>query len=314
MNSSILRDPCGRVMRKLRVSLLDRCNFRCSYCMPAKPRFLPPSRWLAPTEIIALCREFRSLGIEELRLTGGEPTLRPDFRSIAEGLAEMSWRKMGLTTNASNLIQHLGFLSQIGCQYINISLDSLRPDRFAKLTGRFGLNRVLRAISACQDFGLKPKINVVVMGGVNSDEVFDFVDFSAQTGLVVRFLELMQIGVARMQTARLVPADQLITQIASRYQISRVFGKVDDTAFYYATDHGAKIGFIASETMPFCNYCTRLRLSSDGFLRSCLMSESSLSVRGLSGQALQDTLRQVLIRKPALRGAALDRAMYQIGG
>jgi GTP 3',8-cyclase len=308
-------DGFGRTIRKLRISLLDACNFRCFYCMPEQPKFMPYSALLTADEIVGTCRELNRLGITEMRMTGGEPTLRRDFDDIVRGLSELPLTKLGLTTNAFLLDTRLDVLASTNCRSINISLDSLRPDRFATITRTPHYDVVVRNILAARDRGFRVKLNVVVCRGTNEDELEDFVEFSATHGVPVRFLELMKIGPRHGDfEAMFVPADEMIAAIAARHALHAVAVENDSTAFVYRTDHVAEIGFIASESKPFCDACSRLRLSATGHLRACLMSERGLNVRGLSPAQLRQALYAVMGMKPPGRLTHVEQPMYQIGG
>jgi GTP 3',8-cyclase len=308
-------DGYGRTIRKLRMSLLDACNFRCFYCMPEQPKFTPYPALLTAGEIVATCRELCRLGITEMRMTGGEPTLRRDFNDIVRGLSALPLTRLGLTTNAFLLHTRLDVLERTNCRHINISLDSLRADRFAEITRTNHYDVVVRNILAARDRGFRVKLNVVVCRGINDDEVGDFVDFSAAHGIPLRFLELMKIGPRHQDfDALFVPADEMIATITARHTLVPVAVEQDSTAFVYRTRGGAEVGFIASESKPFCGSCSRLRLSANGHLRACLMSERGLNVRGLSPAQLRQALYAVMSMKPGGRLPHVEQPMYQIGG
>lgn len=310
-----LVDGCGRTMRKLRVSLVDACNFRCFYCMPDQPKFMPYSALLTAAEITDVCRELNRLGITQVRMTGGEPTLRRDFEDIVRGLSALPLEKLGLTTNGMLLDQHLDFLAGTACRHLNVSLDSLRPERFAGITRSGSFEAVRANIVAAAQRGFRVKVNVVVCRGTNEDELLDFADFSAAHGVPVRFLELMRIGPRHADFGRLfVSADEMIATLAARCRLVPVAVEPDSTSFVYRTQHGAELGFIASESRPFCGTCSRLRLSANGHLRACLMSERGINVRGLEPGRLLQVVRAVMAMKPDGRLPHVEQAMYQIGG
>jgi GTP 3',8-cyclase len=310
-----LTDGLGRGIRKLRVSLVEACNFRCFYCMPDEPRFSPFSALLRADELIGICRELNRLGITQVRLTGGEPTLRRDFRNIVLGLSALPLEKLGLTTNGLLLDEQLDFLADTACRHINISVDSLRPDRFDGITRSSEFERVRRNVLEAARRGFRVKINVVVCRGTNEDELLDFVEFSAAHGVPVRFLELMRIGPRHREFATMfVPADEMIAALGARHTLTPAAVDADSTSFVFRTGHGAEVGFIASESKPFCGTCSRLRLSATGHLRACLMSERGISVRGLPADRLQHVVAAVLAMKPDGRLPHVEQAMYQIGG
>jgi GTP 3',8-cyclase len=310
-----LIDFAGRRIRKLRVSLVDACNFRCFYCMPDRPQFLPRSELLAANEIVATCGELNRLGVTEIRLTGGEPTIRPDFDDIVARLSALPLTKLGLTTNGFLLGRRLDLLRDSACRHINVSLDSLRPDRFCAITRTPHFDVVRGNVVAAKRRGFEVKVNVVVCRGRNDDELLDFMDFSAEHGIPVRFLELMRIGPRHAEFGELfVSADEMIERIGRHHTLTSRTVPADSTAFAYTTDQGAEIGFIASESRPFCGTCSRLRLAANGHLRACLMSERGVNIRGMAGAALWRAVHEVMAMKPLGRLPHVEQAMYQIGG
>ena len=311
-----LSDIHGRTIRKLRVSLLDACNFRCFYCMPLKPRFMPRRMLLTPSEIEWICSELIEHGIEQIRITGGEPTLRKEFRDITKRIAQLPLNKLGMTTNGFLLQDHLGFLLDIGCLNINVSLDSLNPEKFNRITRSQGFETVMTSIEQAQAMGFHVKINTVLMNGYNNDEIVDFVAFSASTGIEVRFLEAMAIGqIADDKDSLLVPAQKAIELIRETHTLTPVVGQDhDSTSFNFKTQDGANIGFIASETRPFCGACSRWRLSADGFLRACLMSDKGVGLKGVPRAMIERKLSEVLAMKPIHRIKSIHQDMNSIGG
>ncbi len=310
-----LIDRHGRKIRKLRVSLLDACNYRCVYCMPLNPVFMNASNWLSPEELEYVCSGLVDFGIEQIRLTGGEPTLRKEFKDIVRRLSSLPLTKLGLTTNGWNLGSHLDFLSDTNCKYINVSVDSLSPETFKKITVKGDLNYVLRSVVAARKRGFYVKINAVIMRGINDCELMDFVRFSAENEIEVRFLELMSIGQVKGKADKLfVSASEMIEEISRHEQLIPETTECDSTSFNYKTSSGARIGFIASETFPFCSSCSRWRLSADGFLRACLMSEKGLNIRGIDKKDYPFKLRELLDMKPYTRMTHLNQHMYKVGG
>jgi len=315
-----LIDEYGRRIRKLRVSLLDACQFRCFYCMPRDARFMSRSHWMSSDEIEKVCRYLVDFGLEQIRLTGGEPTIRPDFREIVLRISELPLKKLGLTTNGEKLHGLLEFLSKTNCKHLNISLDSLSEENFEKITRPAGARKnvlpgILSAVFRAKELGFQVKINTVLMKGVNDHELFDFVDFSRKYDIEVRFLEMMKIGEAcQEQTNLFMPAHQAIETIMQRETLIPQKVEDDSTSFNFKTQSGAKMGFIASESKPFCGGCSRWRLSADGFLRACLMSQEGISVRNLSLEEYPDVLGRILKMKPPGRIEQIGQNMNQIGG
>lgn len=310
-----LIDNYGRKIRKLRVSLLDVCNFRCVYCMPLNPVFMDSSRWLRPDEIESVCSTLVNFGLEQIRITGGEPTLREDFRDIVLRLSSLPLEKLGLTTNGWNLTKELDFLNDTNCKHINISLDSLTKDTFNRIARRDYFDKVLDSVLRAKQLGFHVKINTVLMSGINEHEILDFIKFSADHGIQVRFLELMSIGQAGGSKDKLfVSAAQAIQKISSQVELISEQSEYDSTSFNFKTATGASVGFIASETLPFCRNCSRWRLSADGFLRACLMSEDGVYIRGVEPQEFKSKLNELLKMKPYRRIERVEQDMYKIGG
>ncbi len=310
-----LQDPHGRHIRKLRVQLTDACNFRCFYCMPHGTRFQPADKLLSPSEIGDICADLAAMGVEEIRVTGGEPTVRPEFAAIMERLARTAWKKFGLTTNGFLLADKLPLLKDLGCGHINISLDSLREERFRSITGSPHFRKVIAAILRAKAMGFEVKVNAIVFRGLNDAELPAFLDFSAEHGVEVRFLELMRVGPAMGDhAAQFIPAAEMIEGLRKVADLIPVASSVDSTSFGFRTARGARIGFIASESQPFCGACSRLRLSATGKLRSCLFSDTGVELRGRDRLDYPEILREVMAMKPTGRLPDIPQPMNQIGG
>jgi cyclic pyranopterin phosphate synthase len=315
-------DPHGRILHKVRVQLTDACNFRCFYCMPAKIRFTPSADLLSSQEFVTICSNLVDFGVDEMRVSGGEPTLRRDFEKIILGLSRLRLLRLGLTTNGFFLKDKLPFLTTTRCRHINVSLDSLRRERFRTITKTDYFDETYAAVLQAKQMGFYVKVNVVLLKGYNDDEVFDFVDFSARYGIEVRFLELMKIGPAapigghcRVDQARLfISAREAIAKIEERQTLTPQSVNRDSTSFNFDTSSGARIGFIASESQPFCGFCSRLRLTATGRLRACLMSEAGVDLRGRPKDEYPRLLHSVMGMKPAGRIDHIRQPMYQIGG
>ena len=315
MNSKWLTDSHGRHLKKLRLSLIDACNFRCTYCMPEDAHFYHKNELLSASEFIEMVSALQGYGVEEVRVTGGEPTLRHDFIDIMKGLSDIPLKKLALTSNAFALEKYLVELKDTACSSINISIDSLNPERFFKITKSNSLEKVLCATLSARDLGFKVKVNCVMMKGVNDDELNDFIAFSAKENIEVRFLELMKIGVMTQQFEKsFITAREMMKAMNkdSSWEIQTV--DKDSTSFRYHLENGAQIGFIASESMPFCQNCSRLRLDPKGILRGCLMREEGFSLRGILPQDYPEVLTKVVNSKPMDRIESIDRPMYLMGG
>lgn len=311
---SPLTDGYGRRMRKLRISLLDACNMRCRYCMPDAPHFLPQKDWASADELLRIAGNLVALGIEEVRLTGGEPTLRADLLPIVRRLSTLPV-KLGLTSNGLLLDGLLDELAKTRCRHLNISLDSLDTANFARITGRDVQPRVEGALRRARGMGFSLKVNAVMLRGLNDHELLDFVAWSGETGIAVRFLEVMRIGVMREGwRERFIPAAEMLARLRAHHVLTPRTDAADATAYTFMADNGADVGFIASESEPFCGSCSRLRLSPQGVLRACLFKEGGVNVKSLSPADYPAALRAVLEEKPAGRLAQVAQPMYQIGG
>lgn len=310
-----LIDSSGRRIRKLRVSLTDACNYRCTYCMPEKPVFTPVPLLLRPEEYGSICSALVALGIEELRVTGGEPTIRPGFRKILEAMAGIPARKRGITSNGHFLARHLDFLWETGWRHLNISVDSLDPGKFERITGGGDLRIVVHAVEKAAAMGFVVKTNAVIMRGVNDDELSEFASWSAESGVEVRFLELMRVGPGFAdQWRRFLPADEMIARLVSKFRLSPLEADPDSTALLYRTDLGARLGFIASESKPFCGTCSRLRLTATGALRACLMHPAGISLRHARPEDIPGMVERVMGMKPTGRIDHVEEPMHAVGG
>ena len=310
-----LVDPHGRHIHKLRLALLDACNLRCVYCMPKNPKFLPAKSLLQRREIKDLSKQLVNLGIDEIRITGGEPTLRSDLVGIAEDLSELALKKLGITSNGILLKRLLPALAKTNCKNINFSLDSLEENTFYKMTRLNYLKNVLQSLFKAQELGFNIKVNVVLMKGINDHEIENFVEFSSKYQIEVRFLELLKIGEARDQfDRRFISATEIIARLKKLSPLIPVMLPVDSTSFNFKLENGANIGLIASESRPFCGACSRLRLSAKGEIRPCLMMDQGVSLRSKSEEEMREILKEVMMLKPVTRIYDIEQPMHQIGG
>jgi len=285
------RDRLGRPLRDLRISVVDRCNFRCPYCMPEDlyPRdheFLAKHERLRFEEIERLVRVFAALGVRKLRLTGGEPLLRRDLPTLVRALAAVPGiEDVALTTNGSLLAAQAAALREAGLHRITLSLDTLDPATFRTLSGGRGeVADVLAAIAAAEQAGFaRLKINCVVVRGVNDGQVPALIEHFRGSGHVVRFIEYMDVGTCNeWRRDRVVPSAELRERIAARWPLRALganYGGEVARRWAFA-DGGGEIGFISSVTEPFCGGCTRARLSADGKLYTCLFAASGHDLRG----------------------------------
>ena len=297
----MLIDTYKRPLKDLRISVTDRCNFRCTYCMPLDEyEWIDKKEILTFEEIARLAKLSIEFGVEKIRLTGGEPLVRQDLPVLIEKLAALEGvEDLCLTTNGALLSERIHALKDAGLRRINVSIDSLDPDKFKRMTKRGDLNKVLEGIFAAKQAGLASiKLNAVVERGVNDDDIIPLVEFAREHGFVMRFIEYMDVGNANNWTsAKLVSKREIINKIHARYPLREV-GRDQGSApsvDYEFVDGGGDIGVIASVTEPFCASCTRLRLTADGKFVTCLFSQLGHDVKALlRGGANDDELRAFL--------------------
>lgn len=307
----MLKDSYKRPIRDLRVSLTDRCNFRCFYCLPhGEPPIAPKEQMLSFEEIDYVCEIFVALGIEKLRLTGGEPMLRRDIETIIQKLARLKTsglRDLALTTNGYYLPDRAQSLKDAGLDRVTISLDSLKRDVFKRMTGVDVLDKVLAGIDAAKKAGLEPiKINAVIVRGHNEDEVADFAAFARDYDVKMRFIEFMPLDSGH-EWARedVVSGKEIRDRISERFPLVRVdVARGSDTSSRYRFADGApgEIGIIAPVTEPFCGACSRIRLTADGQIRTCLFSTVEHSLRdvvrsGASRAEIIEYIHSVIMKK-----------------
>jgi cyclic pyranopterin phosphate synthase len=283
--------------------------------MPQNPKFLPAKQLLTRQQIADLAKILNSLGIEEIRMTGGEPTMRADFMTIARDLSALPLKKLALTSNGFYLKKYLKDLKSTNCQNINFSMDSLNKTGFYRMTGSHELEKVLESVFMAKELGFKVKVNAVLMRGINEKEITDFVEFSGTYDIEVRFLELMRIGPARNQFEQyFVPADEIINELEKISPLTTISLPRDSTSFNYTLDNKANIGIIASESKPFCGECSRLRLSATGHIRPCLMMDQGFSLKDKTESEVKEILFKTMALKPTDRIYEVNQPMNQIGG
>ena len=330
----VLKDSYNRTIRDLRVSLTDRCNFRCFYCLPhGEAPIAPKEQMLSYEEIEHACDLFVELGIQKIRLTGGEPMMRRDIEQIIYKLARLKdcgLEDLALTTNGYFLPHRAESLKQAGLDRITISLDSLKRDVFKQMTGVDVLDRVLEGIRAAKEAGLEPiKINAVIVRGHNEDEVADFAVFAREHNVKMRFIEFMPLDSGHDWSREdVVSGREIRERIAARFPllvINEFRGSTTASRFRFADGAPGEIGIIAPVTEPFCGACSRIRLTADGQIRTCLFSTVEHSLRdvmrdGASRSEIIDFIEGVVMKKeprhfindPAFVAPA--RSMSFIGG
>jgi GTP 3',8-cyclase len=290
----MLTDTYHRPAKSLRISVTDRCNLRCSYCMPFDEYvWIDKKEILTFEEITRLARLLIALGVDEIRLTGGEPLVRKDLDVLVRQLSGLVGLKdLSLTTNGVFLVEKIPALASAGLRRINVSIDTLNPDRFRQITQRGDLNRVLEGLFAAKRMGLHPiKINAVIERGVNDCDILDLVEFSREHGFPLRFIEFMDVGNSNnWRSERMVSKKEILETIHARYPLKHV-GRHQGTApsvDYQFVDGQGDVGVIASVTEPFCSSCTRVRLTADGKLVTCLFSETGHDLKGLLRNGISD--------------------------
>jgi GTP 3',8-cyclase len=298
----MLLDTHNRPIKDLRISVTDRCNFRCTYCMP----FEEYSAWidrhelLTYEEIARLVAIFLALGMEKIRLTGGEPLVRKGLEELIAKLSPLpGLRDLCLTTNGALLAEKAAALKAAGLKRLNVSLDSLVQERFKRITQRDDLARVLEGLKAAQRAGFERiKINAVIERGVNDDEILPLVEFARSNGFAVRFIEFMDVGNSNNWTMdKVVSKKEILERIAAKYPLEKV-GREDGTApsvDYRFADGAGDVGVIASVTEPFCSDCTRARLTADGKLVTCLFSQQGHDLKALIRSGATDESLKELI-------------------
>ena len=327
MSGLVLKDQFGRGIEYLRISVTDRCNFRCVYCMPVEGlEWLPKKDILSYEEITEVVRQLAPLGLRRLRITGGEPTIRPDLVSLVRMLRDIGdIEDIALSTNGVKLLTLSAPLKEAGLDRVNMSADSLRDDRIIAIARRnLGLAPVAAA-QAAEDAGLGPiKINVVVMRGVNDDEVVDFARLATEHPWHIRFIELMPVGDMRDLTwDHVVPSDEVLQRVSTLGNLTSDAGpKGNGPAKYYRIDQSpGTIGVITPMSHTYCGSCNRVRLTADGRLRTCLYGDHEVNLRDAlrAGEPLEPLFRQALAEKPKehnllqMQVGGL-RALSQVGG
>ncbi len=305
-----LLDAHNRTIRDLRISLTDRCNFRCFYCLPnGEPPLARKDTILTFEEIAYISEIFVSLGIQKIRLTGGEPLLRKDVPVMVAQLARLKPRltDLALTTNGFDFTRKAGSLKDAGLDRVTLSLDSLKADRFHEITGVDALDKVLTAIESAKSFGFDPvKINAVIVRGCNDDEIVDFARFARENDVKMRFIEFMPLDSGHdWQRSSVVSGNEIYEAIHSQFPLKlKNSSRESETAWKYefSDDGKGEIGIIAPVTEMFCGACSRIRLTADGQIRTCLFSTNEHNLRdfvrsGASREEIVEFIQGVVIKK-----------------
>lgn len=311
--SDFLTDKFGRRHTYLRISLTERCNLRCQYCMPEEGVKLTPNTELLNTEeIITLARLFVKEGVNKIRLTGGEPLVRKDIVELCEELGRIEGLEtLAMTTNGITLARKLPLLRDAGLNLLNISLDTLVPQKFEFITRRKGWHKVMESIDCALELGYNPvKVNCVVMRGLNEDEICNFVAMTADKAVDVRFIEYMPFDGNKWNFNKFVPYTEMLESISARWpDVERMSDQPNDTSkAYKVPGFTGQVGFITSMSEHFCGSCNRLRITADGNLKVCLFGNSEVSLRdSLRAGTSEEQLLEII-------GAAVGRKKKQHAG
>ncbi|HNK85697.1 MAG TPA: GTP 3',8-cyclase MoaA [Flavobacteriales bacterium] len=333
MTHTELIDRFGRRHDYLRISLTERCNLRCVYCMPAEGIMLRPrEQFMRAEEVIVMARMFTDLGVKKIRLTGGEPLVRKDAAQIITELGRLPV-ELAITTNGVLVDQFVDVFKEAGLRSVNVSLDSLRPERMQAISRRDPFARTTANIRLLQDAGFHVKVNMVVMRGVNDDEVTDFMAWSRNEPVHVRFIEFMPFDGNRWDWSKGVSGEEILARATERFGATgyeRLTDRPNDTARNYRLQGGqGTFAVISSVTNPFCDSCNRIRLTADGKLKNCLFSQSETDLLTVlrSGGDIKDLIIGSVLNKKAVRGGmdsfeqladpvrhGANRSMVAIGG
>lgn len=314
-----LIDPFSRRISYLRVSVTDRCDFRCVYCMAEDMTFLPRRELLTLEELDRLCSAFVGLGVRKLRITGGEPLVRKNvmslFRGLSKHLVSGALEELTLTTNGSRLAHHAAELADIGVRRINVSLDTLDAGRFRELTRRGDLGVVLEGIKAAEAAGLRIKINAVALKGINEHEIEDLMLWCHDRGHDLTLIETMPLGeIVTDRTDQYLPLDLVRERLSQRYTLTDLAMRTGGPARYVRVEEtGGRIGFITPMTHNFCEACNRVRVTCTGTLFMCLGQEDAADLRAPlrgseSDEALRHAIVEAIARKPKGHDFVIDRS------
>jgi GTP 3',8-cyclase len=311
----MLIDQHHRIHDYLRISLSDNCNLRCFYCMPNEDyHFMPHQQLMQPDEILKIAKTFVDLGVKKIRLTGGEPLVRKDAAEIIQSLGTLGV-DLSITTNGTRVELFLDQLQAAGIKSINISLDTLQREKFQLITGRDLFHKVHDNIAALMQRGFKIKLNVVVVKGLNEQEILEFVSLTKDQPITVRFIEFMPFDGNKWNSDKLVTWQEMLQQIENKHLLTPLVTLVNDTSKYYAVDgHQGNLAFITTMSAPFCSTCNRIRLTADGKIKNCLFSESESDLLGTlrSGGDLTQLIKGAIWDKHAALGGQFSKEFEKI--
>ncbi len=316
----MVTDKLGRELKDLRISVTDRCNFRCFFCMPQGKEidFVDRNDLLSYEEITKLVKVLTELGVGKVRITGGEPLMRAHIENLIRMISKLKGiTDIALTTNGYGLLEKADTLKRSGLRRITVSLLTLKPEKLSWIVGRYAqLDRILEGIEEAKRVGLNPvKVNTVVIRGMNDEEIEDIAEFCRSKGLILRFIEFMDVGTMNgWSMDNVVPADEIISRLSKRYGIEEIGREGSETALKFRyKDLDLELGIIASVTKPFCRGCTRLRLSADGKLFTCLFSGSGFDVKKLlRGGASDEEILSEIRRLWSLREERYSERRFEL--
>lgn len=332
-NNTILTDDFGRKHNYLRISLIEKCNLRCTYCMPAEGIALSPKKDLMTAdEVFAIAQTFVNNGVDKIRLTGGEPLLRKDFPEIIEKLAQLD-TEISITTNGIFIDKHIAVLKQFNIRKINLSLDTLVATKFNTITLRNQFEKVVDNLHLLLNNDFKVKVNVVLIKGFNDDEIIDFINLTEYLPISIRFIEFMPFAGNQWDRSKMVSQQEILDQLSARFSASNL-EKLHDEKNFTAREFKIKnflgsFGIISSITNPFCDGCNRIRLTANGKIKNCLFSnsETDLLTPYRNGEAIANVIASAIKNKKKVRAgmntiADVDnpllnqdnRSMIAIGG
>ncbi|RTY96626.1 GTP 3',8-cyclase MoaA [Flavobacterium sp. RSP49] len=326
----MIKDTFGRVHDYLRISLTDNCNLRCFYCMPEENyAFAPASKLMQVEEIETIAKLFVANGVKKIRLTGGEPLVRKDAPRIIESLGKLGV-ELAITTNGVRINEMLDELLAANIKAINISLDTLQADKFLKITRRDLYHRVRSNIELLLQHGIRVKINVVVMKGLNENEILDFIALTQHNTIEVRFIEFMPFSGNNWTSNQVFTLQEILLKVASKYDVLPVQPEPNDTSKkYMIPGHVGSFAVISTMSSPFCETCNRMRLTADGKLKNCLFSKEETDLLGAlrSGQEILPLIKDTIMAKAKALGGQFsgvfedidasklkNRSMITIGG
>lgn len=328
-----LTDSFNREHSYLRISLIEKCNLRCTYCMPAEGVTLsPPDSIMSATEVLEIAKTFVASGVTKIRLTGGEPLLRKDFETIYNGLTKLP-AEIGITTNAVLLDKYLPLFKEKEMKSINISLDTLSKKKFHEITRRDQFDRVMNNIYATLNAGIQPRINVVLLRDFNENEINDFIELTRDMPLIIRFIEFMPFEGNEWKTEKLVSLASILQNVGEHFggaNIERIQDKPNDTSKNYRIKgFNGSFSVISTVTNPFCDSCNRIRLTANGTIKNCLFSGGEVNILEpfRKNEAIMPIVKMALGEKHKMRGGMdtleqfsdpkknqANRSMILIGG